>query len=86
MQPHTQERQSPNKPTGVLGTHRLSIDAFVHPKRKILYPRWDLNPHASRQRILNPSCLPFHHSGECCVAPAVCHFLAGANEPYPRFR
>ncbi len=27
------------------------------------YPRPDLNRHASRQWILNPSCLPFHHSG-----------------------
>lgn len=28
----------------------------------IWYSRRDLNPHALRQRILSPLCLPFHHS------------------------
>ena len=28
------------------------------------YPKGDLNPHScNSQRILSPSCLPFHHSG-----------------------
>ena len=30
----------------------------------IQYPKGDLNPHSRNgQRILSPSCLPFHHSG-----------------------
>ena len=30
----------------------------------IQYPKGDLNPHScNSQRILSPSCLPFHHSG-----------------------
>ena len=30
----------------------------------IVYPKGDLNPHScNSQRILSPSCLPFHHSG-----------------------
>ena len=28
-------------------------------------PKRDLNSHTSRQRLLRPSCLPFHHPGEC---------------------
>ena len=33
-----------------------------------LYPEGDLNPHSRYgQRILSPSCLPFHHPGADCA-------------------
>ena len=40
--------------------YRIScMFAYKH----IWYQRWDLNPQAVRRRILNPLCIPFHHSG-----------------------
>ncbi len=36
------------------------------------YPERDLNPHGrTGQRILSPSCLPFHHPGEVGVSVSV---------------
>ena len=36
------------------------------------YPERDLNPHGrTGQRILSPSCLPFHHPGEAGVSVGV---------------
>ena len=33
---------------------------YIHPN---WYRQRDLNPHALRQGILSPLCLPFHHAG-----------------------
>lgn len=48
--------------------HAKSYFDFSHFKLLIimvsLYHQWDLNPHSRNgQRILSPSCLPFHHDG-----------------------
>ena len=63
-----------------------------------LYPERDLNPHGRiGQRILSPSCLPFHHPGEAGVSVGVgvgvkiiknsilrIEFLSGKRDSNPR--
>ena len=41
--------------------NRVDNQKIINSKQ---YPKGDLNPHScNSQRILSPSCLPFHHSG-----------------------